>query len=523
MAKRGVFRGLAGVFCAGLSVAAHAFASSYQDQYYGSLYPDDVSVSVDEGDGVTDSAQGDRLAVPIEATKASLAPVAPARRYSPASEIARALGPAGYIVETRGLDPAFASKIRVAVGVHPAFHAQASMMDDARAERRRARAALYPQLSTSLRADYSLTRDFAADTDNVVESLRPREQVTAGLSASQLVFDGGATFQRIKSAGARRSEFENALSTRINDLSLAALSAYHDLATHQALTVIGQAFIARHEKILADVKERERLGAGSYADVTRASARLAASRARVSEIRESARLAEIRYEEFFKEKPGNLTRPDFAALAVDNREDAVLLAVDRNPEIAAAAARAEASRADFKAARGARLPEVRVSVDATKFDVLDSGDDFDVRAGLNVNYNIFGGGARAAEISLANSRARREKFNEDQVRQEVEREAAIAFERREGAIERVATLEDAVVAHDKTRDLVLERYKVSRGELIDVLQAENDYFDSAISYLAALASLDMATYALMEHTGDLLRYFSPQEEHADLLREPGDG
>lgn len=486
--------------------AASAAASPYESKYYGSLYPEDLGRIAQ-----TEEAEAPARKKPVPA---------PAPK-PPGAALEKALGPAAYLVMSIGVGADFNSKIRQAIGRHPAYHSQTSYLEETRAERRRARSSLYPQLSTQLRGDYSITRDFAADTDNVVESLRPREQITAGVSASQLVFDGGATFQRIKSAKARSSEYKNALSTRINDLALAALSAYHDLATHQALIVFGETFIARHEKILEDVKERERLGAGSRADVTRARARLAAARARVSEIRESKMLAEIRYMEYFKEQPGRLARPGFERLSVDTRDQAVAAALAHNPEIAAATARADALRADYKAAKGARLPEVRVSVDAVKYDVFDSGDDFDVRAGVNLNYNIFGGGARAAEIAAAGSRARREKFNEEEVRQEIAREASIAFERRAGADARLEALAEAVIAHDETRKLVLERYRVARGDLIDVLQAENDYFEAGVAYLTGLANRDMAVYALMEHSGDLLRYFSPQNEYNDIVFEGG--
>lgn len=487
------------VACVALSWSAASPSLGADDErpYYGSLYP----ANADE---------------PIAADASPAVAPAPLLRVAD-PRLEKALGPAAYLLAPQAAGAVFNVKIRRAVGAHPAYHAQASTLDEARAERRRARAALYPQLSTQLNGDYTLTRDFADDTDNVVESLRPREQFTAGVSASQLVYDGGATFQRIRSARARDSEFKNALSTRINDLSLTALSAYHDLATHQALVVLGDAFIRRHESILADVRERERLGAGSRADVTRAVARLAAARARVSEIRESKQLAEIRYIEFFNETPGVVARPALAGLSVDNRDAAVDAAFANNPEIAAAAARADAQRAEYKAAKGARLPEVRLSVDAVKFDVFESGDDFDVRAGVNLNYNIFTGGGRAAEIALAATRARQEKFNEEQIRREVSREASIAFERRAAAASRLEALGEAVIAHDETRALVLERYRVARGDLIDVLQAENDYFEAGIAYLTGLANGDMAAYALMEHTGDLLRLFSPQNEYRDAL------
>jgi len=122
-------------------------------------------------------------------------------------------------------------------------------------------------------------------------------------------------------------------------------------------------------------------------------------------------------------------------------------------------------------------------------------------------------------VAIARSRAKREQFNEEQTRKDVAREAAMAFERLEGADERLTALGDSLIANDVTRDLVLERYKLSRGDLIDVLQAENDYFEAGVAYVIALSGRDMAGYALMEHTGDLLRLFSPQTDYETAIFE----
>ena len=477
-------------------VAGAALAVTPENtNYYGSIYPEDTVAPLDGSSKSTAAQRGASIGMRLES----------------------ALGPAGYLVSGNRIGAEFVTAVRRAVGRHPAFHAQASDLGESQAIRRRARSALYPQISGQLSGDYSIQRDFSDQTDNVVESLRPRERFTAGVSASQLVFDGGATMQRIRSARALDEEYRNALSTRINDLAMQGLTAYYDVAAHQALAAFGQAYIRRHEQILNDVKERERLGAGSRADVTRAFARLAAARARLSEINESKRIADIRYEEFFGEQPSALRRPYIDGADIESRNETVAVALDSNPEIAAAAARADARQADFKAAKGARDPEVRLTVDAVKYDVFDGGEDFDVRAGVNVNYNIFGGGARSADIAIARSRAQKERFNSDRVRQEVAREASMAFERLEGADERLVTLGEAIIAHDDTRDLVLERYRLSRGDLIDVLQAESDYFEAGVSFVIALTGRDMAEFALMEQTGDLLRAFSPENEYEDAL------
>lgn len=446
---------------------------------------------------------------PAVANKGSLYPPAEAASKS---ALTKALGKAGYVVDGLGANEDFNRAVQAAVARHPVLAAQTSEAAAARAETKAARAALYPRLSANVDADYVIARRFGTGTTNVVESLRPDEQVNVGVTASQLLFDGGATFARIRGAKARHRESARTIEARINDLALGALSAYHDVAVHQAILALGEQYIAHHEKLLADVKERERLGAGVRADVLRAQARLAGARSRVAEINESARVADVRFYEYFRQTPATLQFPNYESLAVASREEAIALALSKNPVVAAAIARTESAQADKSAAKAARLPELRASVSGSSFDVLNGAEDYDVRAGVNLSYDIFAGGGRGASISRAKHLAEQQRREEERVRLEIERDAAIAFERRNAADERLAALEQALVANAEARALVAERFRASRGDLIDVIQAENDWFEAGVGYLSGLADRDMASYELMEFTGDLLRFFSPRDE-----------
>lgn len=428
------------------------------------------------------------------------------------SKVAQSLGRAGYVIDALGVNEEFNRQIQSAVANHPGLASQTSQAAIARAEAKAARAALYPRISANVNADIVIARRFGSGTSNVVESLRPDEQVNAGVTVSQLLFDGGATFARISSARARKVESDRSIDARINELALAALSAYHDVAVHQAILALGADYVAHHEKLLSDVKERERAGAGARADVLRAEARLAAARSRVAAIKESARIAEVRYAEYFRMAPETLRFPDYEAVTVGTRDEAISLAMQKNPTLAAATARADSAAADRRAAKASRIPELRASVSGVSYDVLNGAEDYDIRAGVNMNYDLFAGGARGAAIGRAKGYAAQQKAEEDRIRLEVERDAAVAFERREAANERLAALEQALVANSEARGMVAERFRASRGDLLDVIQAESDWFEAGVSYLAGAADRDMASYELMEFTGDLLRFFSPRDE-----------
>ena len=96
-------------------------------------------------------------------------------------DLDHALGPAAYISKSIQPAEAFRATIRTAIARHPAFHAQTATLNQANAATKTARSALYPQLSAVFSGDYAVARSFDTNTDNVVESLRPREQFTLSL------------------------------------------------------------------------------------------------------------------------------------------------------------------------------------------------------------------------------------------------------------------------------------------------------------------------------------------------------
>lgn len=220
---------------------------------------------------------------------ADAAPDAYSGSLYPAAPDAQPASPAGLSPQAAaqsGVNSNFDDLIAQAVSRHPLLQIEESEAAIARAETRAARAALYPRLSASIDADYVIDREFGASMPNVVESIRPNGQVNAGLTASQLVFDGGASFARIKAARARNRERERTIVARINDLALRALSVYLDAAVQQGMARLGAEYVARHQKLVRDMKERERLGAGAKAEALRAEARLAAAKARAADFAE---------------------------------------------------------------------------------------------------------------------------------------------------------------------------------------------------------------------------------------------
>lgn len=401
----------------------------------------------------------------------------------------------------------FRSRIGKAIETHPSVQESINVQREARQVRSEIRAGLLPRVDLQFNGDYSLARDFGDDPDNIIERSRPRTRTDANLVGEQLLYDFGATGARIRAASARIRAAEAEVRSVANDAGVRAITAYYDVLAYQTLVDIGQDFVKRHRDILADTQLRFQQGYGAGGDVARVESYLASAEGRIARFERQLATARARYQESFgAPPPERLMRPAPPATAAKSAEEAVSLSA-KAPEVAAAKAREASAEREWRAARADRLPRITGVVDATQYDVLDQGSDYDVRGRVVLRHNLFAGGRTTARANQALARYRQSEFAAERAANEASRDAGIAFEDVRVLERQVDTLERAYVANRRTRDLFVEQFKVSRGSLLDVLQAEQDYFEAATEYLQGATELDVARHVLLDRTGELLDHF----------------
>jgi outer membrane protein, adhesin transport system len=401
----------------------------------------------------------------------------------------------------------FKAKVGKAVETHPSVQESINAQREARQVRAEIRAGLLPRVDAQFNGDYSLSRNFGNDPDNIIERSRPRTRTDANVVAEQLLYDFGATGARIRAASARIRAAEAEVRSVANDTGIRAVAAYYDLLAYQTLVDVGQDYIQRHRDILEDTRLRFQQGYGAGGDVARVESYLASAEGQVARFERQLASARARYQESFGEPaPPRVVRPAPPVSAAKTPEEAIALS-QKAPEVAAAKAQEASAEREWRAARADRLPRITGVVDATQYDVFDAGDDYDVRGRVVLRHNLFAGGRTGARANQALARLRQAEFAAERVVNEAGRDAGIAFEDVRVLERQAETLERAYIANRRTRDLFVEQFKVSRGSLLDVLQAEQDYFEAAVAYLQGSTELDVARHVLLDRTGELLDHF----------------
>lgn len=441
---------------------------------------------------------------------ASAAPAAPAITLPPPSREPQRIDFAndpliGFVRAPTRPEP-FLDAVATAVKDYPAVGEAIAVQAETRGVRAEVRAGLFPQVDARLIDARSLSRNFG-DRTAIIESLSPRERADASVTGEQLIYDFGATGNRISAANDRTRAAAAEVSRVAADTALRAVTAWYDVLTFQTLVELSAATIARHETILGDTRERLRQGVGASGDVVRAEASLADAQG--VEVRFERQLADARgrFRELFGvDPPPRLSRPAPPASTATSFELAEAMSRSA-PQVSAAEARAAAAGRDWKAAKADGLPRLSTAITATRYDVFANSSDHEVRAIFQLRQSLTAGGAYRARADQAHERLQQAEFAVDRARAQSERDAGTAWREIELLDRATATLETAYVANRRTRDLDAEQFRVSRGTLIDVLRAEQDYFAAATTYLQGAIALDLARYTLLARTAEILPAF----------------
>ena len=117
------------------------------------------------------------------------------------------------------------------------------------------------------------------------------------------------------------------------------------------------------------------------------------------------------------------------------------------------------------------------------------------------------GAEQSPRIAQAKARYQRAEDVTTRIANETARDAGVAWTDIALLESSTDTLANAYEANRRSRDMFVEQFRVSRGSLLDLLRAEQDYFNSAANYLQGAVELDVARYVLLARTGEMLPVF----------------
>lgn len=342
-------------------------------------------------------------------------------------------------------------------------------------------------------------------------------------SITQMLFDGFATRDEVARLGyAKLSdyyEFKRASEEAARDVA----AAYLDTVKFQRLVDYAQQNLQVHRDIYDRIAERTGGGVSQGVDLEQATARVALAESNL--VTEVTNLHDVMTR--FQRLVGSLPEEDLAVPQVpaaqipELRAVALDLAYQRSPVINAAIENLRSAQEALNATNAPMMPRFDLRYrNEVEHDTDGIDGRFDEEAiEVVMTYNLYRGGADSARRrefhNLYNAAIEERKQACLNVRQEV----MIGFNNIEALQNQVVVLERNLAAQDRTRRAYNDQFNLGQRSLLDLLDSQNEFFDTQRAYISAVTDLVTAQANTLANMGLLLASLDVDGLNAEQLSE----
>ena len=348
----------------------------------------------------------------------------------------------------------------------------------------------------------TVTRTLADFQSSGINGSTHSTDLSAGLSLSQLLYDGGAV--KITKQAAE----ETVLATRQTLLSVEqqilfrAASAYLNMVLQSENVRLRENNVRLLGEELRAAQDRFDVGEVTRTDVALAEAQLAEARSYLASARGSLVTAEAEYINAVGHKPKGLAGEPRLPKAAKSQADATSIAVRNHPSIVGAQHQVRAAELSAQATAKALGPSASLSFNVGVESDLASNDFTDsASASITLSQPLYqGGGLLAAYRSkLATRDATRSSLLSTQ--NDVIQDVADAYVRLQVAQANLISSAEQVRAARVAFEGIREEAKLGARTTLDVLSAEQDLLDAQTSQISARSEEGIASYQLLMAQG----------------------
>jgi adhesin transport system outer membrane protein len=122
---------------------------------------------------------------------------------------------------------------------------------------------------------------------------------------------------------------------------------------------------------------------------------------------------------------------------------------------------------------------------------------------LRMDWNLFNGGSDTAEREAAMYRVRQTKADRNELMRMVDEEIEATWSRYETAISKISNYGDALKYNRETLSMYMDQFTVGQRSLLDVLDAENELFQTSGLLVTAQANEVIAAFRILALGGKM--------------------
>lgn len=392
-------------------------------------------------------------------------------------------------------------------------------------ELKRAKAFFGPSVDIQGNAGTAIINDSSTRRHDKYNDFLGVIEVSAKLT--QPIWDGFATRSRVRSAKSTLESVKARVFDTATTLSLDGVIAQIDLTRRRVIYQLSKRNVETHRAILAQTEERTVAGADTEADVSQAQSRLARALSSEAEAQAALIVAEDTYTRLTGLPPAaNMQEVPMPPQTFDGPKPVLDLAEKNNPKVHAYIQDIKALQADKQLAKSTYYPTINLEVGPThsnrnRFDDRWTST-FDVVG--TFRWNIFNSGADYQEVKAASARIRESRQVLYNFMDTLLLDIQSTWANYMSAKDQYKFYTEAVEHNEFTREAYLEQFQMGQRTLLDVLDAENELYNSATQAETAKGNILVGAYRLCALTGNLLPMMNIDYKPIDLdpERDPKD-
>jgi len=322
------------------------------------------------------------------------------------------------------------------------------------------------------------------------------------VSVTQNLFNGYDTTYQVEQAAARIEAALYDVYDTADNIALRAIEAYLEVIKQRQLYQLAIENVAAHEKILAQIRERIMAGVGRRSELQQSEGRLA--RAEASLIAQQNNLDDastLLHQILGRYVDAEMLRiPELPARPAGDLDQLIEQALSDHPAMHVASSNIRAAQSEHLRSLRTRYPNVDLRLATEYGDNIGgrSGDSEETRLVLNLSYNIYRGGRDSAEQQQTVSAVYEQKEFAARVRRQVINTLRLSWNADDLIARQLKFLEAHAIKSGQTVESYKEEFFIGQRDLLDLLDAENEFNTAKRQYAEANYDAYAARYRVYE-------------------------
>ncbi len=378
----------------------------------------------------------------------------------------------------------------------------------------------------ALSADYGPETSDNTTTRAAGYQSRTLQRSDLTITASQNIFNGLGTKFAVEGDTHRAQSAAYDAQGSIEETASNAVSAYLDVLEKQMRVQLAQENLKEHQQLFSRIELRSKSGVGRASDLDQAQGRFALARTDYMSEQAGLRDAQARYQQVVGLMPKELQLPEVPQQFLpETQESAVTLALASNPRLRSSISAVSSATADYRGSYAAFLPQLSVqwlNQDTNRSGGVDEQSKTESTL-LQVNYNLFNGGADKAHVKQTAEQLAGAKESRNGQRRQIEEKIRVSWNAFTTADEQLKYFKEHVTATTRTREAYQKQFAIGQRTLVDLLDSENELYHARLDEIGAEMRRLTGQYQLLASMGRLLPSLGLAQPEEAYFDNPGLG